>query len=161
MIKKFSVFLPVTTVFILAIGCTTVTGFVTPEVSLVDFRLGDVKILESSSIFTIRIDNENEYPLKINGGVYSIYVEGQKIGKGLSNSHLEIPPFSSVTDEVTVHSGNISLAFRIKSILENRKFDYKLKGKLLLDYTGHKNASYFVQDGHFDFEELQKGGNKK
>ena len=97
-------------------GCTTTLpqGVTPPEVTLVSFRLHEVRVLESDAIFVLRIDNDGPAPMSISGGVHKIFIDGMRIGKAQSGQQLRLPPFSSSTQEVLAHVSNLRFLTRFK-----------------------------------------------
>ena len=94
-------------------GCASL-GLVAPDVSLVDLKFTDLTMFETSGIFTVRLTNENPEPMFIEGGVYNLYLGGWRIGKGLSDHRVEVPPLSTATDEVELHLSNLAIATQPK-----------------------------------------------
>lgn len=105
-------------------GCSRSAG---PSVSLVTFRFENATALETTAVFTLRLSNESPQPQKFTGGVHKIYLNGLYIGRGLSGDRIEVPRLGTLTQEVTVHLSNLALATRIKSILEAKSFDYRVR----------------------------------
>jgi len=124
-----------------------------PEITVVHLSIKEVKLLETSFIFTIRLDNENPVPLFYEGGVYHFYLGGVRVGKGLSDSRFEIPRLGSATDEVIVRSSNVNLGFKIKNLIDAKTLDYRLEGKVYIDLEGRIYEIGVVKDGVYFFEE--------
>lgn len=97
-----------------------------PSVSLINLRFEDATALETTAIITLRLSNESPQPVKIEGEVHKIYLNGVYIGKGLSDQTVEVPKLGTVTHEVKVHLSNLALATRIKSIIETKTFEYRI-----------------------------------
>jgi LEA14-like dessication related protein len=130
MLRVFSLTLSLGVVLALLAGCASFEGFSPPDVALVDLSLSDVTLYETSGTFTVRLSNENRDPMAIEGGVYTLSLAGAKVGKGLSNRHLEVPALSTATVEVDVHISNLALASRLVKLLKEPVLDYTLKSKI-------------------------------
>lgn len=141
-------------VFVLALwltGCVSIGGFVPPDVTLVDVVFEDLTLFESSGVLTVRVANENDEPVLIDGGVYNLYLNGIKVGKALSDAHFEVPRLSSDTADVQIFINNLALATRLRGIIDTRVVDYRLKGKFFLDRAVGRRSVRFDREGRFDF----------
>ena len=105
-------------------GCGQATG---PSVNLVTVRFKDATALETTAVFTLRLSNDQPDPVKLNGSVHRIYLNGLFVGKGLSDAAVEVPRLSTVTNDVTVHLNNLALATRIKPVIEAKRFAYRVE----------------------------------
>ena len=45
----------------------------------------------------------------------------------MSDSEVEVPRLGTVTQDITVHLNNLALATRIKSVIEAKRFDYRIQ----------------------------------
>ena len=127
-------------------GCTAL-GVTPPDVTLVNLEFTDLTVFETTGEFTIRLSNLNPEPLTIEGGVFTLYLNGRKVGRGLTSEVMEVPHLGTTTQKVEIFVNNLSLATRISELLEQPVLDYRLKSKLHLrtsygtrrltsDYTG-------------------------
>ena len=136
---------------VLSTGCTTF-GLIEPDVSLVDLKFTDLTIFETSGIFTVRLSNENPEPLVVEGGVYNLYLGGWKIGKGLSDNRLEVPPLATATDEVELHLSNLAIATRLRSIYDRGVADYRIKARIYVESGYGRRKLTIENQGSFDFK---------
>lgn len=113
-----------------ASGCAAWLPLAPPEVSLVNLQFTDLKLFETTGVFTVRLSNENPEPVRVEGGVYKLYLDGVRVGKGLSDARLELPRLGSTTDRVTVHINNVAVATRLAAILKQPVVDYELVTRL-------------------------------
>ena len=115
-------------------GCSRSSG---PAVSLVTMHFKEATLLETTAVFTLRLDNDAPAPVEITGAAHSIYLNGLYVGKGLSDATMTVPRLSSVTNDVTVHLSNLAMATRVKSAIEAKRVDYRIQstfyGKSWLD----------------------------
>jgi len=140
-------------------GCQTGGPEIAPDVSLVDLRPGDIKLLESSLVVVVRVTNENPDPFTLTGGVYKLMLNGSYIGKGISDAKTEIPRLSSATQEITIRMDNIALATRIRPLIEAKRFDYRLDSRVYLEGLFGSTSATIVKEGTLDLTGL--GGAKK
>ena len=108
--------------------------------NLVSVRFQTATALETTATFTIRLSNDAPEARQFTGSAHKIYLNGLYIGKGLSDKTVDVPRLGTVTQEITVHLSNLALATRIKSVIEAKRFDYRIQstfyGKGWLDRMG-------------------------
>ncbi len=138
---------------LLTSGCASVGGFVPPDVTLVRVQFTDLTLFESSGRLTVRVANENNQPIVLDGGVYNLYLGGVKIGKGLTDANFEIGRLTSATAEIDVFVNNLALATRITRMIDEGIVDYRLKGKLFLDRSVGRRTQRFDYSGSYDFRQ--------
>ena len=135
----------------LSAGCASF-GLIKPDVSMVDLKFTDLTMFETSGVFTVRLTNENPEPMFVEGGVYNLYLGGWKIGKGLSNHRLEVPPLSTATDEVELHLSNLAIATQLRSIYESGVADYRIKARIYVEGSVGRRRVTIENEGRFDFK---------
>lgn len=131
-------------------GCSTLDPL---DVTLVDLRITDVTVFETSAIITIRLANENRSALTVDGGVYNLYVDGKRIGKGLTDEVLELPRLGFATADVEIHLSNVALATRLRSVLEEKTFSYRIKGKAFVKGDLRPTSVKIDRGGVFELDE--------
>lgn len=137
-------------------GCASFGTHNGVEASLMDVRLESMKTLETTAVFLVRVDNADKETLSINGSEYRFYLNGDYIGKALSNQPLSVKPYDSTTYEVQAHLGNFRLATRLRAMIDERKIEYRLKGRLH-GGRGDKDRSYSVaNEGLLDANQFLK-----
>lgn len=115
------------------LGCASFRQVEGLEVNLTHMRFTEATLLETTGEFTLRVENETPAPLLLNGAVHKIYLNGLYIGKGLTGETLEVPRLGSATQNVTIHLRNLSLATRLRAILEQQAIDYRVATTFYLD----------------------------
>jgi LEA14-like dessication related protein len=122
-------------------GCSKSSNL---TVSLVNVHFKEATVLETTAVFTLRLDNAAPSPLEITGAAHNIYLNDLYIGKGLSDETFTVPRLSSVTNDVTVHLSNLALATRVKAAIESKRVDYRIQstfyGKSWLDRTSSEST---------------------
>ena len=137
-------------------GCTTLDSTVPPEVSLVDLRFENLSLFETTAVFTLRITNENPFPLVVDGAVHKIALNGHNVGKGLSNARLEVPRLATATDQVTVHIGNLPLLLSAMDISQSSEVDYSVSSTLYVrDESGSQHRLRSSKSGTLRLPETQ------
>lgn len=136
-------------------SCATATRREEIKVSLVNMRFGEATVWETTAYFTLRVQNESPLPLVLDGGVHKLYLNGIYIGEGLTNERAEIPRLDSATQTVTVHLRNLSMATRLRSIIESQAVDYRLSSKLYLLENGRTSRCRLSSEGRLDVKDFQ------
>ena len=143
-------------VFLLS-GCSLLGlggyDFVKPEVQLEDLRFENVTLFSTALVVTVRIDNENDFPLKIDGGSHRVYLNGSYIGKGISDESVEIPRLGSEIQEIKVSLSNFSMLTKIASLVEQEKLEYKIDSSLFVSRGLGSHRVKTSSEGTFAFPE--------
>jgi LEA14-like dessication related protein len=140
-------------------ACAPPVGFVAPEISLVDVRLSNIAVFETTAIFTLRVLNEGPRPLTIDGALCGFSLNGVRIGKGTSDTRIGIPRLQSRTLDVPVFIRNEGLARRLRSIVTAGTFDYSLDARLYVTTPrGRLRQVTTVTAGRFNLEEDRDKG---
>jgi LEA14-like dessication related protein len=105
-------------------GCHRPPG---PSVNLVSVHFQDATALETTTTFTLRLSNDAPEARQFTGSAHKIYINDLYVGKGLSDKTVEVPRLGTVTQDITVHLSNLALATRIKSVIETKRFDYRIQ----------------------------------
>ena len=120
-----------TSVFALCVALLTACQTVEPapglDVTLIDLGFGEVTVLETTLLCTIRIQNPNPVPLQLEGAVHRLYLNGFYIGEGTVSKASAVPRLGSTTQTAKVFLSNLSLIHRLRPIVESQKVDYQLK----------------------------------
>jgi LEA14-like dessication related protein len=125
------------------------------EVSLVNLKFEAVTPFETTAIFTIRLQNQTQDPLGIEGGVHKIYLDGVYIGSGVCNETLEIPRLAEGLQTVRVHLGNLSMARLIARIVDEQRVDYRLDSKIFAKFEGRSTTVAVTRAGNLDLKDFQ------
>ena len=123
-------------------SCTTVQEpeFLDPEATIVGMAFQQVTLLETTALFTIRLSNENAFPLTVDGSVYKIGVNGSRLGTGMSDEVVELPRLSTATIRVPVHIRNLRMAFGARDVMGSGSVDYEMSSVLHLTGTASRRV---------------------
>ena len=133
-------------------GCTTF-GTLPPVVNLANLEITDLTAFETSGEVLIRLANENPEPVTIEGASYRLSINGLRVGQALSNEIVEIPALATAVQRAELTLSNIALLTRVQSVLEQRSFDYEIRGKLYVKSSFGTRRMSVESEGFFDFEE--------
>ena len=134
---------------VLFCGCRTAPG---PAVSLVNVGFNQTTVFETAATFTLRLSNETPQPMQLEGGVYKIYLNGLYVGEGLNGETMSLPRLATATQDLIVHLNNLRMVTRIKSIIESRSFDYRIKS--VLYGTSPAGRLRSVNEGRLDLKDF-------
>ncbi len=138
-------------------GCATLS-LAPPDITLVNLEFKDLTLFETSGVFTVRLANENPEPLVVEGGVYNLYLGGVRVGKGLSDHRLEVPPLGTATDDVELFVNNLAVATRLRGVFDTGVADYQIKAKVYVRGSYGRRTLKVTQSGCFDFKEAGGAG---
>ncbi|MHC1768679.1 MAG: LEA type 2 family protein [Verrucomicrobiia bacterium] len=136
-------------------SCSTLQEEAGVDVELVNVRLNEATVLETTAAFTVRVSNETSEPITLEGSVHKFYLNGTYIGKGMSAETLSVARLSSATQEVPVHLRNVALARRIRPILESRTMDYRVSSTLYLVNGTRSQRCRIVHDGEVALDDFK------
>lgn len=136
-------------------ACATQKADKSIDVSLVNVQFENATVLETTARFTVRIQNATPEAFLLEGGEHRIYINGHYIGIGLSNTSTAVPRLSSVTLPVEVYLRNLSMAVRLKPIIESKSMDYKLKSTLYVRMNSHAKSVKVANEGRLDMRDFQ------
>lgn len=138
-------------------GCATFRHAEGLDVTIVNLQFTQATVLETTAIFTVRLENENPNPVMFTGGVHKFYLNGFFVGKGLVSDTAEVPRFSSVTQPVTVHLRNFSVAARLKSIIEAQTVEYRVSSVLYRQQGDRTIRSRLSSEGQLSLRDFRPG----
>ena len=124
-------------------------------VSLVNVRFTEATALETTAEFAIRIQNASPDTLRLEGGTHRIYLNGHFVGQGSSGDIMDVPRFGDTMQTVRVYLRNLSLATGVKSILEGKAFDYRLKSGLYTVQGQTRRKLDVTSEGHLDLRDFE------
>jgi LEA14-like dessication related protein len=139
--------LPVAFLLALSAGCASLEPIEPPGATVADLRITDVRLLETTAVMTVRIENANSFPLQLEGGSYELALGGATVGTGLDAGGIELPRLASITREVTVHLSNLALVREAVAATQAAGTDYRLRARLHLRHEGRSRTVLAVREG--------------
>lgn len=97
------------------------------DLRLVDLQLEGITVLETSAVFTFRIQNRLSEPLTIEGGEHKIYLNLRYIGSGVSNETLIIPRLSEGIQTVKIRLTNLATVKRVADAIASKHTTYRIE----------------------------------
>ncbi|MDC0357426.1 LEA type 2 family protein [Oligoflexia bacterium] len=144
---------------LISILCVTVVActpmqIIKPEVALVDLQFGEVTLLETQLVATVRYENENATPITIDGSVHRIYLNGIDTGKALSDEQLHIPRLGTASQTVTLRISNLSFLTKIQKLIESNDFRYRIDSKIYVKQGLGRRSVTVSRQGRIGFDDL-------
>ena len=117
-------------------GCAYLPGSVQePRVHLAGLQLTQVDVFEQRYRLRLRIQNPNDFDLRIRGLDFKVELNGQHFAEGVSNQSVEVPRYGEAVAEVEVSSNLWSLARQLRDMGDKAAegMEYRLHGRIALD----------------------------
>ncbi len=133
-------------------GCATMSTPEPPDVTLVNIRAIEMTIFETTLEVQLRVSNPNPEPLALEGASFKLYLDGKKVGSGMTPEKIEVPRLESAVLRATVHINNASALLRMKGILAEREVTYGLRGKLFVTRPNGTVRLKIEREGRLDLE---------
>jgi len=149
---KHTVFI-LATIILLIGGCTSFGHEDPPELTLAGLKLTDSTLFETNATATLRVINPSPDSIEIQGASLKLIVDGHTMGRGVSQAQVTVEGLSSKTFDAEFHINNASAVFRLRKIIDSRRMDYSIRGKLYLLTPHGQRAVKVDRSGHFDFKE--------
>ena len=123
-----------------SVSCSGHRDLIEPDIAIVDMKLDNVTFFETSALFTVRIDNENPYPLEIDSGVHRFYVNDVYVGKGFDRDGLTVQRLGSEIKEIKVNISNLSMFTKLQSLFEKDELSYRIDSTLHMGSFGSRDV---------------------
>lgn len=133
------------------VSCATYPEELEPDLTLVSMSIADVQMFETTARFVVRVTNPSDEPLALSGGALKFELDGRRVGKGLMNQQLTVPPLATETVEVEVYMSNLAIFQKIIELRQATQFDYGLRGVLYVQDGERRRRARVQQIGSFDF----------
>jgi len=103
---------------------------ISPQVSLTDFRLVNMGLLEQKYRLRLSLKNPNPFPLPIASLNYQLNINDQEFTKGVSNQAITVPASGEEFLDIDVASNLMRIVGQLSGLksLLNRNFNYNLAG---------------------------------
>jgi LEA14-like dessication related protein len=108
------------------------TRLETPRVTLADMKIEEIKALEAITRVELRVVNINDVSLEIDGVDCTIELNNREFGTGVLNTKTTVPPRGTALVPMTIYSSLIDVGRGVFEARGDRKFTYKIKGRLHL-----------------------------
>jgi LEA14-like dessication related protein len=93
-------------------GCASVGPTERASLSLVEVTSAHSTIFETTLELTLRVTNETNQPLLVQGSSHRLTLNGSMVGSGVGAVATEVPPLGTATFPVTIRMDNLKLLNR-------------------------------------------------
>lgn len=146
---------PMVLVFFLVLlaGCASLSHLERPRVSLASLQLGQTNLLSQDFRLGLRVDNPNDFGVRIDGAEVAVKLNGQTLATGLSNQSVEVPRYGSALVNVNAHASLLGIVRQVLSLSQRQRIPYEVTGKLRLT-RGFGVEIPFKEAGELDWATL-------
>lgn len=136
----------------------------TPEVSLVDIRLQEIKVLEATFSVDLRVLNPNDTALELNGLDCEIEINGQHLARGVAPVAARVEPYGTVIVPLDLYASMLDMAGAMIEAIHRAEngdtvqpMEYRLTGRIGLKAGGLWTPSLtFENRGEIDLDALAR-----
>jgi LEA14-like dessication related protein len=104
----------------------------TPQITLANFNVQEIKIFESVFTIEMRVYNTNDTPMEIKGLNCDLELNGKRLATGVANVKINIPSYETALIPMTLYSSVLDVVRVLRGLSKTEKLEYKLTGRLRL-----------------------------
>ena len=116
--------------FMLLAGCQTLSGVETPEVHLSSLQLENATLFEQQWRVVLRVSNPNDQDLTLNSVDYQLFVNDQKLARGLTGDPVTLPAMGSALVPTTITTSLLESLSHLQTLQASPQapLHYEIKG---------------------------------
>ncbi|HBP89180.1 MAG TPA: LEA type 2 family protein [Nitrospirales bacterium] len=134
MMKRFSLVLPFVCGILFLIGCTSIAELTvqpeSPEVLLVNITPLDATMFEQRLQVDLRIRNPNDFDLEVTGLDFTLYLNNQRLARGLTNKASTIPRLGDSVISVETTTSTLDVIRQLLQLSQRQEVSYQVDGIL-------------------------------
>jgi len=135
---------------IMLAGCSSMKWH-KPQISLADVRVAGGNLLEKRLVLTLRVHNENDRDITLDGLVFSIAAGDFVVAQGARNQPVVLARMADTLVDVDASARALDLLVRLPSLVQpDGRFEYVVKGEAVIHDYGR------VPFEHKDRLDMQK-----
>ena len=139
---------------LLALGLLVFAGCASgPKISRITVFVTDIKPVGDTLVLSLRYANDNTIPLVLSRSVHAIALDGETIGRIVSEQPVGLPPLASATQEIEL-PGEISAQIRKLARKADEPMSYVVESKLTFQFTDDTLVQTTVNKGHLAPERI-------
>lgn len=140
-------------------GCA-LTSLESPEVTLADIQVSEIRNFETVFLVQLRVQNPNQKPLEIEGLSCEMEIDGRKFASGLQGAQQSIPAYGTALVPVEVYASVIDMVGSAIGMLKSaskkeselKDVEYKLSGSVNVKLSGFSQKLPFASSGRIDLQ---------
>jgi LEA14-like dessication related protein len=129
-------------------GCATFVPTDHASISLVNVRSFQTGVLETSFDLVLRVTNETNRALEFAGSAHRVYVNGDKVGRGVQRGRVVVPALGTTLIVVPIHVENLALLGQFGPRMPDH-VDYRLESRLFTA-AAENDGLGVLTEGRFD-----------
>jgi LEA14-like dessication related protein len=145
-----------TAILLLGSGCASFIPSDQASLSLVGIESANTTIFETTITLTLRVLNETNQPLHLQGSAHVLTLNGNKVGRGVSNAVTDVPPLGTTTFPVIIRLDNLKLLNQFSDGRLPPQIAYRLESRLFTE-IGQQRGLAVLTEGALDLRPYTKG----
>lgn len=126
----------------------------TPQITLANFNVQEIKIFESVFTIEMRVYNTNDTPMEIKGLNCDLELNGKRLATGVANVKINIPSYETALIPMTLYSSVLDVVMVLRGLAKTEKLEYKLTGRLRLGEGTMPSTIPFKSIGELPLQEF-------
>jgi len=137
-------------------GCASFAPTDQASVTLVNVQSAHSTIFESTLVLTLRVTNETNQPLQLQGSSHKLTLNGNLVGRGVGDTVTVVPPLGSETFPVTIRMDNLKLLNQFSDGRLPPELAYRLESRLFTQ-PGQQRGLTVLTEGALDLRPYTNG----
>lgn len=113
-----------------------------PDVELVNLVLQDATLFEQKLRIDLRIINPNDFDLPLDGLVFDLRVNGDRVARGTSSDSVTIPRLGDDVVHVETHTSSVAILRQMLNPPPGGVYQYQLEGTVFLKGFGRRQVRF-------------------
>lgn len=127
-------------------ACAPLADVQPPQVELVNVRPGSFAVYQSQGEVALQLVNNNDQPITVTGATYEVIIDATHVGRAIARDPIEIPPHVAAAQRATLYIRNQVMFDRLKTILQQPRIHYTIRGSLELTTAAGASGTISTQD---------------
>ena len=137
-------------------GCASFTPTDQASLSLVEIQAANTTIFETTISLTLRVTNETNQPLRLQGSAHKLTLNGSMVGRGVSDAMTDVPALGTATFPVTIRMDNLKLLNQFSNGRLPPELAYRLESRLFTQ-AGQQSGLMVRTEGALDLRPYTNG----
>jgi LEA14-like dessication related protein len=140
-------------------GCASFSPTDQASLSLVDIQSANTTLFETTITVTLRVTNETNRPLRMQGSLHELALNGNPVGRGVSDAVTDVSPLGTATFPLTIRLDNLKLLKHFGGDALPPEIAYQLESRLFTE-AGQTRGLAVVTEGALDLRPYLSGMNR-
>lgn len=136
-------------------GCAAAVKPISPEVSLLDIKVGELTLSHATLLADLRIYNPNSVPITVRGLNYDFLLNGIRVATGQSAKEVTVSPEEYGTTTLRLSTGYLNLLEFTRGRSPGEAIRYAIDGKMKIGGMRVLDTVFpFLKEGELPIEKL-------